>query len=212
MSDDETELRDPGFDPDVQALLADPRMWEQAPSGMADQVAGVVRSEASVAPAAADRRSAMPHWARPALLGAAAVVLVLLGGIALFSSVDDAQSRSGFAVVLAPTGRVPSVEGEAEFTATDSGVSIGVDAPSLPPLDGDDFYEGWVHTAEGHAIPAGTFHRGDEVELWAGVDLDDVSEFTITRELAEEPESVEHRSSGDVVLKATIRPQLIEGP
>jgi hypothetical protein len=108
------------------------------------------------------------------------------------------------ATVLIPTGVVPDVEGEVEFAATDSGLSIGVDAPSLPPLEGANFYEGWVHTTNGHAIPVGTFHEGEEVELWAAVQLDEVEEFTITREQAEEPESAEHRSSGDVVLEAEL--------
>jgi hypothetical protein len=198
-----------GLSDDVLALLADPRMWVETPMGMSDRVAAVVRSETPTPARAPDSfgrtRRPLPQWARPALLGAAAVLFVFFGGVAFFSSIDDTSGRSRLAV-LVPTGLVPAVQGEAEFEETDAGVSIALAAPSLPPLEGESFYEGWVHTMDGHAIPVGTFHQGDEVELWAAVDLDEVQEFTVTREHAEEPASAEHRSSGEVVLTATIDP------
>jgi hypothetical protein len=215
MTDDNAGPDDPGveppLDPDVRALLAEPRMWEETPPGIADHVAAVVRSETAAPATTGHRPRLMPHWARPAMLGAAAVVALFFGGVAMFSSVDDPPTRTRLATVLIPTGVVPDVGGDAEFTATGSGLSIGVDAPSLPPLEGDNFYEGWVHTTDGHAIPVGTFHEGAEVELWAAVELDEVQEFTITREQAEEPESIEHRSSGDVVLQATLDEAVVEG-
>jgi len=200
-----------GLSDDVLALLADPRMWEVTPTGMGDRVAAVVRSETPIlAPTRSGRtRRPLPQWARPALLGAAAVLFVLFAGVAFFSSTDDTSSRSRLAV-LVPTGLVPGVQGEADFEQTDAGVSIALAAPSLPPLEGESFYEGWVRTIDGHAIPVGTFHQGDEVELWAAVDLDDVQEFTVTREHAEEASSAEHRSSGEVVLRAMLDPSMTE--
>ena len=80
-----------GLSDDVLALLADPRMWEVTLTGMGDRVAAVVRSETPIlAPTPSGRtRRPLPQWARPALLGAAAVLFVLFAGVAFFSSTDD---------------------------------------------------------------------------------------------------------------------------
>jgi hypothetical protein len=193
---------------DVRALMADQRMWEDPPADIADHVAATVRSETPSTEtrgsgATSSPRRILPNWARPALLGAAAVVLVFFGGIAIFSSVDEPSGGTRVAVLF-PTGLAPAEQGEAELKESDAGVSIDLAVPSLPPLEGENFYEAWVRTSNGHAIPAGTFKHGEDVELWAAVDLDEIEEFTVTREQAEEPASAEHRSSGEVVLKGTV--------
>ncbi|MDX2378786.1 MAG: anti-sigma factor [Acidimicrobiia bacterium] len=207
-SDDAASDATLDIDDDVRALLADQRIWEEPPHDMADRVVATVRSETPSmasprAGASVPSRRILPSGARPALRGAAAVVLVFFGGIAVFSAVDDPSVGTRVAVLL-PTGLAPAEQGEAEFERTDAGVSIDLTMPSLPPLEGENFYEGWVHTSDGHAIPAGTFHGGDDVDLWAAADLEEIEEFTVTRELAVEPASAEHRSSGEVVLKGTI--------
>jgi hypothetical protein len=192
------------FDPHVREMLADPRMWDGPSDRLADAVALVVESERSPVEPSARSARLLPAWARPALLGAAAVVALLFGGVVLFSAVADGPGGARVAAALAPTGLVADVDGTAEFTAGDSGVSIVLDAPDLPPLEGDRFYEAWILTSDGFAIPVGTFRAGSDVQLWAGVELIEIRVFTITREDAEFPQSPEHRSSGEVVLKATL--------
>lgn len=205
MTDDSTgrAADQPTLDEDVRALLADDRLWGVPGADLADRVVAVVRSEAhDVSPE--PTAGVMPRWARPALLGAAAVVALMFGGIALFSAVDGTSTDEVVAAVLSPTGLVPGVDGRAEFTDVESGVSIELDAPSLPSLDGGWFYEAWVVVDDGRVVPVGTFRGGDGVGLWAGVELAQIRAFSITREEAETAESPEQRSSGEVVLKATM--------
>ena len=66
--------------------------------------------------------------------------------------------------------------------------------------------EGWVRTVDGTLFPVGTFHDGDDVTLWAGVELDRIELFTITLETAAGPNDPAQGSSGEVVLKAAITP------
>ena len=109
-----------------------------------------------------------------------------------------------FAAELVPTGLVPDVEGSIEVTSFSSGLRIDLDAPSLPRRDDDLFYEAWLRTAEGRLIPVGTFHAGDGVVLWAGIERDRIVAFAITLERAALPDGADQASSGDVVLKVDI--------
>jgi hypothetical protein len=187
---------------DVLALLGDQRVWGEPPSDLADRVVAAVGAEAAPS-SEGEERPGMPAWMRPALLGAAAVVVVLFGGIALFSATDDGPGGQ-VALALAPTSGGQDVSGEVELAESSSGVSIELDAPRLPYLEGDRFYEAWVHTSAERVVPVGTFRGGERVTLWAGVDLDDITRFTVTRERAESGDSAEQRTSGDVVLWAAM--------
>lgn len=195
--DDDARLPD-----DVVAVLSDPRVWEAPPDDLGDRVVATVRDESGASSTPPEQPTGgMPRWLRPALLGAAAVVVVLFAGIGLFSATENGSG--GIAVALAP-GDGGDVWGEAEFEQYDSGVAVELDAPDLPRLDEGRFYEAWVLTADDRLVPVGTFHAGVAVRLWAGVDLDEIVVFTVTREHAEHADSPEQRSSGDVVLTATM--------
>jgi len=185
-------------------LLADPRLWAEPDPDLVDRVLAVVRSENGTIDAPPTSTS-IPPWTRPALLGAAAVVALLVAGIVVLSALGGGPGGARVAEALTPTGLVPDVEGgEAEFTESDSGVAIVLDAPTLPRLDGQRYYEAWVVTLDEHVISVGTFRAGGDVLLWAGVDLGDIRAFTITREQAETADSPEQRGSGEVVLKAAV--------
>ncbi len=103
-------------------------------------------------------------------------------------------------------GLIPDVGGGIDVTSFDSGLQIDLSAPGLPRRDDGAFYEGWVRTADGSLFPVGTFHDGDDVTLWAGVELDRIELFTITLETAAGPNDPAQGSSGEVVLKAAITP------
>jgi hypothetical protein len=188
----------------VTSLLADPRLWGRPSADIGDRVVAVVRSENGTIAVAAPA-TAIPRWTRPALLGAAAAVALLLAGVVVLSAIGGGPGGARVAEALTPTGLVPDVEGgEAEFTESDSGVAIALDAPTLPRLDGELHYEAWVVTLDGQVVSVGTFRAGRDVLLWAGVDLNDIRAFSITREQAEPGDSPEQRGSGEVVLKATV--------
>ncbi len=211
MTDDRDQIDDPdgpvALGADIEALLADPTMWEQPGDDLADRIVDAVRSESELAPliepSAGRTRT---RWIGPALLGAAAAIVLLFAGVVVFSAIGGSNGSDEFAADLVSTGAIEGVGGSVEVRSFESGLRIDLDAEGLPRREAGLFYEGWLRTDDDRLIPVGTFHDGVGVVLWAGIEPDDVVAFTITREQAEGVDSVEQRSSGDVVLKATFAP------
>ncbi len=196
---DATEI---ALGPEVETLLADAATWEQPPADLGERIVAGVRSEAVAGAPAAVRRS--PHWIRPAVLGAAAVVAFLFVGVVALSAVGGSTGADQFSADLVPTGLIDGVDGSIEMASFDSGLRIELDAPSLPRREGGQFYEAWLRTEDGLLVPVGTFHGGDAVTLWAGVERHRVTAFSVTLEEAVGPDSVDQRTSGRVVLKVDI--------
>jgi Anti-sigma-K factor rskA len=202
----------------LRALLADPTLWVEPPSGLEDSVVAMIAAEAgptgqSVGPArpaanqptdlatarlAKEQRAGRRRFGRPALLvaAAAAVVAFALTGV-LFLRDSPAQRR--FDVALSATELAPGAAGGATMLKTDSGWEIHLDATGLPRLDGGDFYQAWLRNADGVLVPIGTFNEGTDVTLWAGVPPDAFSTMTITKESADGNQD----SSGQRVLVGT---------
>jgi hypothetical protein len=201
MSDemDDLPLEEP--DDEVVAVLRDPALWDSPSAELADRVVRDIASEAELGPSASARhgRSGM----RYGLLGAAAAVLAILIGIVGISAIDQSGDRTVSAALI-PTGRAGDSGGSLDLRASDAGVGIEVDAPDLPPCADGDYYEGWVTTSDGVTVPAGTFRAGGTIELWAGVDLDDVTGFTVAYRYGDRADDGGSSASDDVVLKATI--------
>ena len=188
---------------EFEALLGDPTMWMETPDDLGTRIVAAVRSEAIIGPPATSGHQR--SWIRPALLGAAAVVVFMFGGVVLFSAINGSDGTDQFSADLVPTGLIDNVNGGSiEVTSFDSGLRIDLDAPSLPRREGGQFYEAWLRTADGLLVPVGTFHGGDAVTLWAGIERDQIVAFTITREAAVPADSVDQRTSGNVVLKVEI--------
>lgn len=206
-TDNDQDGREPiEFGAEIDALLADPSMWEQPPSDLGDRVAASIQAEASQAVPAVPQATGMARrgWLRPALLGAAAAVAILLGGVVALSALSGVEDRDTFSAELTSTGLINDVEGSVEIASFDSGLRIDLDAPSLPRRANGKFYEGWLRTVDGDLIPVGTFHGGDSVTMWAGVGLDEVEAFTITLEESVAGDDIGQGSSGDVVLRAAV--------
>ena len=147
------------------------------------------------------------RWRRsvtPIVLGSAAAVAALLGGIVLLSAISGNPSPPAFAAPLIPTGLIADVEGDVEITPSASGLEIALDAPSLPRRAAGEFYEGWLRLDDGGLVPAGTFHEGAGVTLWAGIEFESVVGFTITLERAVAADSSEQASSDQVVLRVDL--------
>ncbi len=200
------------IDAELAAMLADATVWAEPPAGLGDRVVAAVRSEAALGESEAtgstvsspdgDRRA----WLRPALIGAAAAILFLFGGLVVLSALSGVEETETFSAELVSTGLIPDVGGDVDVTSFDSGLRIDLFAPGLPRRDDGAFYEGWVRTVDGNLFPVGTFHDGENVTLWAGVELDRIELFTITLETAAGPDDAAQGSSGEVVLKAAITP------
>ncbi len=197
------------LDADIVALLADASTWVEPPSGLSDRVVAAVCSEAAFGDdsdpeslGAAPRRT----WFRPALIGAAAAIAFLFGGIIVLSALSGAEiGTDAFSAELTSTGLVSDVGGNIDVTSFDSGLRIDLDAPELPRRDDGEFYAGWMRTADGDLLPVGTFHEGSNVTLWAGVELDRIELFMITLEEAVGGNDSGQGSSDEVVLRTAIR-------
>lgn len=216
MSDTEHPQHD-GPDPEIDALdsefaalLADPTMWDEPGADVGERIVDAVRSESAVQdpqPATSVAGSiGIGHraWLRPALLGAAAAVVFLFGGVVVLSALSGVEERETFSSELTSTGVLSDVSGDVDIAVFDSGLRIDLDAPTLPRRDNGKFYEGWLKTFDGDLIPVGTFHEGDGVIMWAGVGLDQVELFTITLEEAAQGQDPGQGSSGDVVLRTLV--------
>jgi hypothetical protein len=136
--------------------------------------------------------------------GAAAAALVLVGSLALFNQdpFGDDDGPSGVELALAGTELAPGATGTATIADTPLGTRIVLNVADLPPAEPGTYYEAWLRVDGQIGVSAGTFHLrgGDgEIELWAGVPLDDYPLFTITVQ-----DEAQAESSGVVVLKGRI--------
>jgi hypothetical protein len=200
---------DAGFDTQFGALLADPTMWDSPGDDLSDRIVSAISSEsvnASAAYTAPPGSHGRRSWVRPALLGAAAAIAFLFGGLVLLSGLSGVEDVDSFSAELVPTGLTDDQSGAITVTSFDSGLRIELDAASLPRRDNGSFYAGWLKTVDGDLFPVGTFHDGVEVTLWAGVELERVEMFTITLEAAAGPGDAGQGSSGEVILRTEINP------
>ena len=200
-------------------LLSSQDVWESPGSSLEDSIVAAITQEqqssddpgavinsdavsepiqeetlAEVIPISRFRRTAITF-----LAGAAAAAAVIFGvGIAL-------DSEDGVTLALESTENVPAeATGIAEIVTTPIGTKITLDVRGLPPAEPGTYYEAWLRVDGETGVSAGTFHLrgGDgELELWAGVLIDDYPLFTITIQDEADPES-----SGVVVLRGLVTP------
>ena len=198
---------------DVRALLADPSLWVEPPSGLEDAVVAAIAAEVAApapetpapVPAAQgdvvriDRPSRRRRAPRVvAGLGAAAAAVVLVIGILTIGG--GGGGADGVSIALGPTELAPDAQGTALVVAEESGLRISLDATGLPRRDGGLFYQAWLRNEAGVLVPIGTFHDGDDVTLWAGVALEEYPTLTVTEEVADGDQA----SSGRRVLSGTV--------
>lgn len=186
---------------ELRDLLADSTVWAEPGPGLEDAVVAAIAAEAAQGPVVAPpavvrttrRRS---HRTRNVLSAAAAVAVLGVGGFVLVNRGDD-DGATEFS--LGPD-LVPGASGTAEIRQTDSGWRIDIDATGLPRLDDGRFYQAWLKSDDGVAVPVGTFNEPRDVVLWAGVSPVRFSTLTVTEEQADGDQA----SSGRLVLVGTI--------
>ncbi len=149
------------------------------------------------------RRDGAGRRRRGLVLAAAAALVILAGVAGAIVVTRGADDPAGTEVAIAGTELAPGASATAHVQETGSGLDITLDVSDLPPAEPGTYYQGWVRNAEGEAVTIGTFHmRGgdDEVDLWAGVDLEDYPTLTVTLQ----QEGAGPASSGQVVLAGEI--------
>lgn len=212
MTDDAThDLPD-----DVLALLDDESVWAEVDSGLLEGAIASVMAEVNAqdsttepvlpAPAPvidlASRRRV--QWGS-ALLGAAAALVLCVGALVVFQAGDGQPRDSDVELALAATELEPGAGGLAAVTTTPNGTRIVLSTSGLPPAPEGSYYEAWLRTGPEAGVSAGTFHLRSgadaEIELWAGVAIENYPLFTVTLQ----PEGLA-TSSGQVVLTARLEP------
>ena len=216
MTDDRTpNERDDALDPDLAAMLSAPGMWEEPDLALEDSIVAAITAEAAVTgarplesvieatddPVPSD--NVIPigrarRWIGPALAGAAAAVILVLGVQAL-----EGQGGSDVVeVTLAGTDLAPEASATAAISTPGAGTRIILDVAGLEPAPDGQYYEAWLRKDAEVGVSAGTFHlrSGDStIELWAGVNTSDYPLLTVTLQ-----DEAQTESSGKVVLKVLL--------
>ena len=217
--DDEFELP-----ADIAALLGDEAIWADVGPAADESIVAAIMTEvaASPTPVAEPEPQAQPEpetepqanpdgglapvvqlaptrW-RSMALGAAAALLVVAGifGITQLATSDPPD----FEVAMAGTDLAPDASAQVELTDTPQGTRIVIDVEDLPPAPPGMYYEAWLRQNAEIGVSAGTFHLrsgDDEIELWAGVWVEDYPLITVTLQ-----EEAQTESSGQVVLRVLI--------
>ncbi len=184
----------------ARQTLGSPSVWgDPAPGGL-DGVLDRINTERSPAAVAPKR----PR--RLVMVAAAAVVLVLVGGLAGWLLGEWAPTVGSQRTELAGTEFAPGASAVARIQEKPGGVAVTLDVSGLPPAAPGTYYEGWVKSEDDVRVSLGTFHMrggGDDIELWAGVDLARYSLITVTIQ----PEQAGERPPGKVVLRGPIPAQ-----
>src|SRR3954451_22221985 len=229
MSDDDELLTDDELAAlaDVDALLADPALWESPSEGVEDGVVALIsearRTElAEPPPGNVDvvapvvqlddsrraRRRRVWSLAAAALVGAAAAALVT--GVIVSNNNGSATTSAGATpqqqVQLVGTDLAPQgAGGSAGLISHPSGVELRLAVPGLPARTGGDFYQVWVKSCDGSLlVPAGSFHDLDDATGWVGVSMTDFPVITVTTESAVGGKDPGQESSGQIVASGTV--------
>lgn len=184
----------------LDQLLARGDVWDEPPAGLEDAVVASIAAEPHPPVALDDRRAGrdarttMPWW-----LGAAAVVALVVAGVALIGRDSTQPSRGDVEIAMRGTDAAPAASATVRLASTPAGLKILLDAEGLPGAPEGYYYEAWVSDGT-TLVSAGTFHlrRGDnEIELWAGVVDPRFDTISVTLE----PIDGAADSSGDVRLR-----------
>jgi Anti-sigma-K factor rskA len=184
------------------------RALDTGPAAPPPERVAALRAEVESArtPAAGPARQRGGAW-----LAAAAAVLAVLGGVAVARSIVDddttAEAVEYDGPMVGPAGEPTAAE--LRVVATGTGRIVELDTDVLPILPTGEFYELWfVGRGDGPGSPnrisAGTFHPDpdgrSDVQFLAAVN----PELFPVVEVTAEPGDGEPRSTGPVVLRATI--------
>lgn len=163
----------------IQEILGSEATWSEPPPEVADRLLAAIGTsrEVIVKP---DTASSPRSWRwAAAVVGGAALVLVVLGGLGVFTPPEEQM------VAITGTDLQPEASGEAAIRQAEAGWWIRLDIRDLPAAEAGTYYEGWVWNDDGEGVSIGTFHmRGDSetVVLWSGVDPADYPAIWVTLE------------------------------
>jgi hypothetical protein len=162
----------------VRSMLAHPAVWLDPPDLPVHPAALETPAEEQTAPAPAKpKRSRRLRW------GLGAGVATALAAAVLAVSILAWPRHETVRFALAGTDRVPAAHASVTATKLDAGWHITLDTDDLPGAPQGTYYQGWVVRGSDY-VPLGTFHlrQPGEVELWAGVPVDEYTRLEVTRQ------------------------------
>lgn len=184
----------------ARRTLGSPSVWGDPAADGLESVLDRINAERSTGAVAPKR----PR--RLMMVAAAAVMLLLVGGLAGWLVSEWAPTVGSRHTELAGTELAPGARAVATIREKPGGVAVTLDVSGLPPASPGTYYEGWVKSDRDVRVSLGTFHLrggGEDIELWAGVDLARYSLITVTIQ----PEQAGERPPGKVVLRGPIPEQ-----
>jgi Anti-sigma-K factor rskA, C-terminal len=161
----------------VRGMLAHPAVWLDPPDLPVHPAALETPAEVVAAPAAKPKRSRRLRW------GLAAAVATGVAAAVLAMSIVAWPRHETVRFALTGTDQVPAARASVTATKLDAGWRVKLDTDDLPGAPQGTYYQGWV-VRDGDYVPLGTFHlrQPGEVELWAGVALDEFTRLEVTRQ------------------------------
>jgi Anti-sigma-K factor rskA len=162
----------------VRSMLAHPAVWLEPPDLPVHPAAVETPAAAVPAPAAGKpKRSRRLRW------GLAAAVATGLAAAVLAVSLVALPRHETVRFALAGTDRAPAAHASVTATKLDAGWRVKLNTDKLPGAPQGTYYQGWV-VRGGDYVPLGTFHlrQPGDVELWAGVALDEYTRLEVTRQ------------------------------
>ena len=157
----------------ASSTLGDEGFWIDPSDALEEHVmAAISQEEAGAAePREATRRIGLA-WVAAGIAAAAVVVVAVVG---LRPAGPDWE------VALGATPNAPGVVATVSGWNETSGTRMELDIEGLEPAPDGFIYELWLSEGPIH-ISAGTFHRPEDVTLWAGVSRGDYPRLWITLE------------------------------
>lgn len=161
----------------IREILGRDATWAEPPPEVADHLFATIAAER--VPDQSRPRPRRSALVGAAVLGAAAIIVLVAGLLGVFSSSDPQV------VAIEGTELQPGASGQAWIGQADAGWWVRLEVDDLPAAEEGTYYEGWVWNDDGQGVSIGTFHlRGGEesVELWSGVDPEDYPAIWVTLE------------------------------
>jgi hypothetical protein len=192
----------------IRGMLAHPAVWLEPPDLPVHPAALETPAESptgaqAAPPAAGPERRRRLRWRGLFATPRARLLAAATAGLAaavLAVSIVAWPHHETVRFALAGTDQAPGARASVTATKLDAGWRVTLDADDLPGAPEGTYYQGWV-VRGGDYVPLGTFHlrQPGEVELWAGVAVDEFTRLEVTRQRmggAQTP--------GEVILVGTI--------
>ncbi|MGH8927913.1 MAG: anti-sigma factor domain-containing protein [Acidimicrobiia bacterium] len=158
----------------LRNTLADPNVWEEPPPDLASRIVGSLQAR--------ENEEGTRRWPLVPLVGVAAALLVLIGGVMVTMDLRTAD----WEIQLVATPEAPEARATIRGWATAQGTRMVIDISGIEDAPFGSYYEIWLTALDGRHVSAGTFNGPGQVTAFAGVRRADYPRIWITLESADQ--------------------------